>query len=116
MDFRVPQNVSFGVTETMAYSLQQEDLMYQEKTQLLLKRLSEIEKKSKQMRNETERLRKLKDEAKQTVMENFPHLFKKDINGIQGLNRSNHIRVTEDELEMSETSFSSGDMTNGPYF
>ena len=111
MDFRRPQNISIGPSVPMPLSIQQEDRMYLDKTQLLMKRLNEIEKKSSQMRKETERLRKLKDEAKQKVKENFPHIFKSDIHGIVDITDSNHIRFTEHELETSDTSISSGDMT-----
>ena len=111
MGFKKSQNMSLGHTTTMYFPEQQEDQIYSDKTQLLMKRLDEIAKKSMQMRRETERLRKLKEEAKQKVKENFPHLFKNNIFQLEGMSNSEHIRFSEDELERSDTSFSSGDMT-----
>ena len=47
----------------------------QDKTRALLKELDSIEKKAQVMRNETERLRKLKDEAKLALSSRYPDLF-----------------------------------------
>ena len=47
----------------------------QDKTRALLKELDAIERKSEVMKRETERLRKLKDEAKQTLSSRYPDIF-----------------------------------------
>lgn len=47
----------------------------EEKTRHLLRELDVIEKKSQAMRKETERLRKLKDEAKHALTLRYPDLF-----------------------------------------
>ena len=46
-----------------------------DKTQRLLRELDAIEKKSEAMRRETERLRKMKNEAKQAIAGRYPDLF-----------------------------------------
>ena len=47
----------------------------EEKTKHLLRELDVIEKKSQAMRKETERLRKLKDEAKHALTLRYPDIF-----------------------------------------
>ena len=47
----------------------------QDKTRALLKELDVIERKSQAMKHETERLRKLKDEAKQSLVMRYPDIF-----------------------------------------
>ena len=47
----------------------------QDKTRALLKELDVIERKSQAMKHETERLRKLKDDAKQSLANRYPDIF-----------------------------------------
>ena len=101
--------MNMGHSVPISLSIQREERINHEKTQQLMKQLKEIEKKSIQMRKETERLRLLKDEAKQKVKENFPHIFRRQL--YESGNEQDSIRFTEDELEISDTSISSGDMT-----
>jgi hypothetical protein len=49
----------------------------QDKTRQLLQELEVIERKSHAMRLETERLRKMKDEAKDRLAVRYPDLFSK---------------------------------------
>ena len=101
--------MNFGHSVPISMTIQREERINHEKTQQLMRQLKEIERKSIQMRKETERLRLLKDEAKQKVKDNFPHIFKRQL--FEGGNEQDSIRFTEDELEISDTSISSGDMT-----
>ena len=101
--------MNIGNSVPISLSIQREERMNHDKTQQLMRQLKEIEKKSAQMRKETERLRLLKDEAKQKVKENFPYIFKRQL--YEAGNEQDSIRFTEDELEISDTSISSGDMT-----
>ena len=101
--------MNIGHSVPISLSIQREERINHDKTQQLMRQLKEIEKKSAQMRKETERLRLLKDEAKQKVKENFPHIFKRQF--YDAGNEQDSIRFTEDELEISDTSISSGDMT-----
>ena len=48
------------------------------KTRQLLKDLDFIEKKSASLRQESERLRRMKDEAKDGLAKRYPHLFNHD--------------------------------------
>ena len=111
MDIQRFQDMNMGLSMPISAVIQKEERINQEKTQHLMKRLKEIEKKSMQMRMETERLRNLKDEAKKKVRENFPHIFKSDFNDVGDEPNADSIRFTEDELEISDTSLSSGDIT-----
>ena len=111
MDFHQDYTIPIVSTIPTSFNLAREEKMHQEKTQQLMKRLSEIEKKSIQMRKETERLKKLKDEAKQKVKDNFPHLFMRGLQDNGFANDEDSVMFTEEELEISDTSFSSGDMT-----
>ena len=47
----------------------------EDKTRQLLRELDAIEKKSEAMRRETERLRQMKNQAKQTLAVKYPDLF-----------------------------------------
>ena len=111
MDFQKLEEISMGNPMPISMVLQKEERINHEKTQQLMKHLKEIEQKSIQMRMETERLRNLKDEAKKKVKENFPHIFKSNFHDIENENNADSIRFTEDELEISDTSVSSGDIT-----
>ena len=47
----------------------------EDKTRRLLRELDSIERKSEAMRKETERLRRMKNEAKQALSHRYPDLF-----------------------------------------
>ena len=103
---------AIGANSLYSHPMDQEDRLQHEKTRNLMKRLSEIERRAAEMRKETERLRILKDEAKQKVIDNFPGILDSDLHrNVIPENNASNIRFTEDELEVSDTSFSSGDVT-----
>ena len=103
---------AIGANSLYSHPMDQEDRLQHEKTRNLMKRLSEIERRAAEMRKETERLRILKDEAKQKVIDNFPGILDSDLHrNVIPANNASNIRFTEDELEVSDTSFSSGDVT-----
>ena len=58
-----------GANTSFSHPMDQEDRLQHEKTRNLMKRLNEIERRAAEMRKETERLKILKDEAKQKVID-----------------------------------------------
>ena len=77
-----------------------------QQTDYLFERLKDIEVRTEQMRQESERLRRIKDEAKMKVARKFPHLFPQ-----QQLYGDGFDEISAAADTTSSSSVSSGDMT-----
>ena len=79
-----------------------------QQTDYLFERLKDIEVRTEQMRQESERLRRIKDEAKMKVARKFPHLFPQQQLHGRG-DGFDEISAAADTT--SSSSISSGDLT-----
>lgn len=92
----------------MNYYYKTVSMTSEDRTRSLLRELDRVEKRSEALRKETERLRAIKNEAKQAVAIKYPHLFKniteseqpiKDSINNNLMHKNSHEETDDDDLE-----------------